>query len=175
MADPALDSARLALARLEGEALTRPLVEMFSSVAVNGAQTSAGDYYEQSNELEGRLILEHDFEDVRLALNPAVTKRLGTDSASKLQAELSTGIYYRRLYAVQPGLEMYSQFGAIGSPSALRQQQHVLFPTLTLRFANAFIWNVGVGFGLTSVSDKLTLKSILSHQFQTIRPSEQAR
>lgn len=44
LADPALDSARASLARREGMAIERPLVEMFSSVAVNGTQTRAGDY-----------------------------------------------------------------------------------------------------------------------------------
>jgi uncharacterized protein involved in high-affinity Fe2+ transport len=42
--DTALDSARVSLSRREGAALERPLLEMFSSVAVNGEQTRAGDY-----------------------------------------------------------------------------------------------------------------------------------
>ena len=44
VSDASLDSARAALARREGEALERPLLEMFSSVAVNGEQTRVGDY-----------------------------------------------------------------------------------------------------------------------------------
>jgi uncharacterized protein involved in high-affinity Fe2+ transport len=43
-ADSSMDSARVALAQREGAAIERPLLEMFSSVAVNGAQTRTGDY-----------------------------------------------------------------------------------------------------------------------------------
>lgn len=126
------------------------------------------------NELEMRLILEHDFEDLRLDLNPTVTKQIGADTATKMQAELSSGLYYRRFYAVQPGIELYDKFGALGSSPGVKKQQHILFPTLTFRWAKAFTWNVGVGFGLTPESDKVTVKSILSYEFQTVRPSNQA-
>lgn len=39
-----VDSTAAMLAKLEGAALERPLVEMFSSVGVNGTQTRVGDY-----------------------------------------------------------------------------------------------------------------------------------
>lgn len=131
--------------------------------------------YDSANRLEVRMILEHDFNDLRLDLNPAVEKSIGSDTVTKVQAALHTGVYYRRFYAVQPGVELHDDFGPLGSSPGVSKQQHILFPSVNIRFANAFIWNIGVGFGLTSASDKLTLKSVLSYQFPTVRPSEQAQ
>jgi hypothetical protein len=61
-----------------------------------------------------------------------------------------------------------------GSPS-VGEETHVVMPSARIRFAGVWTWNVGVGLGLTHASDRVTLKSVLSYQFPTIRPSEQAR
>lgn len=129
--------------------------------------------YEGSNTLETRLILERDAADFRLDLNPILAKSFA-DTATRVQAELNTGLYYRRFYGVQPGVELFSDLGPFGASPSFREQKQVLFPTVNLRFANAFTWNLGVGVGLTKPSDKLTLRSIFSYQFQTVRPSHQA-
>jgi hypothetical protein len=70
---------------------------------------------------------------------------------------------------VQPGLEWYDTFGEIGDMPALDRQQHVLFPAVDLQFGG-WTWNIGVGFGLTGSSDAVTIKSILSYEFDLVTP-----
>jgi hypothetical protein len=64
-----------------------------------------------------------------------------------------------RTWAV--ALEEYSDFGPLGSPHAASDQSHQLYAVFDRR--GALEIEAGVGFGLTSASDKLTLKLILSY------------
>jgi hypothetical protein len=57
-------------------------------------------------------------------------------------------------------LEQYSDFGPLGSPYAASGQSHQLYAVFDHRGAVEI--EAGVGFGLTSASDKLTFKLILS-------------
>lgn len=118
-------------------------------------------------DVEMRVILDHDFNDFRLALNPTLSKSVtGEESLYWPHAILDAGLYYRRLFAVQPGVELYSDFGEIGP---FRGQSRILFPTVDLRFGN-FDWNLGAGLPLTASADRFTLKSILTFQFGAVRP-----
>ncbi len=132
--------------------------------------------FEDAEELETRLILERDFGDWRLALNPIVSKSTsGTAVNDSTQLGFAGGLYYRRHYGMQPGVELFSEFGPARDPSAWRDQKQIAFGTLNLRFANNWIWQVGVGKGLTRDSNDLTVKSILAYEFQTVRPSHWAK
>jgi hypothetical protein len=129
----------------------------------------------EPQELEGRLILQRDWEDLRLLLNPAVTTALSGDAMRDgLRGALFSGLYYRRFYHVQPGVEYYAEFGPLSSPDSREDQDHRIFPALRIRIGNGFLWDLGVGFGLTRASDDLTVKSILQWELPTLRPSKQA-
>lgn len=130
--------------------------------------------YSSAEELEARIILEKDLGDFRLVLNPLLSKAVSGDSVDEgMQLGMASGLYYRRYYAVQPGLELYSDFGPLSSLKSGSEQSQQLFPTLDLRFARNLVWNVGVGFGLTDSSDDVTVKSILTYTFDTLSPSQQ--
>jgi hypothetical protein len=58
------------------------------------------------------------------------------------------------------GLEEYAGFGPLGRPYAARDQSHQLYAVLDHH--GALEIEAGVGFGLTSASDKLTFKLIIS-------------
>jgi hypothetical protein len=131
--------------------------------------------YEANNEVETRLILERDVEDVRILLNPRVAFALGDTASEGPQAGFSGAVRWRRFHALQPGVELHSEFGRLGRGLPLREQQEVLMPTATIRFARAFTWELGAGVGLTHATDQLSLKSILHYEFQTVRPSHQAQ
>jgi hypothetical protein len=134
----------------------------------------AGGY--GSNELEGRLILEKDFNDIRVDLNPIVSKALSGDEVTQGAAlEGAAGVYYRRHLFLQPGVEYFPRFGPIGAPLRVGQQTHVVFATADVRPAPGWWWQIGLGRGLTSGSDAWTIKSVFAYEFQTIRPSDQPR
>ncbi len=130
----------------------------------------------EATELETRLILQHDFGDFRLNLNPAIEKDLsGEEVQESLKANLFTGLYWRRYYTFQPGLEYYGRFGEVQEFPEQQQREHVLFGVLNMRFFSGFMWELGAGKGLTDGSDNWVFKSILTYEFPTIRPSRQAR
>jgi len=135
----------------------------FVNIALYGEYYIPQKSYSTSQEAELRLILDKDFGDFRIAANPYVGKYTTGDETKKLNPGISAGLYYRRLFAIQPGVEFYSDFN---------EQQDVIFPTLDVRFTPAITLNVGAGFGLSKASDDLLFKSILAFDIQAIRPSK---
>ena len=121
--------------------------------------------FSTSQELETRLILERNFKDFRLDLNPTLAfSTTGADASGIPALDFNAGIYYERVPHFQPGIEYYSAYSALNNVPPTKLQQHLIFPTLTFPLNN-FECHVGVGFGLTPHSDQLTLKTIVSYQF----------
>jgi len=119
--------------------------------------------YSNSQEAEFRLILDKDFEDFRVVLNPTISKVTTGDEDKRLAPGLSAGAYYRRHFFVQPGVEFYEDFN---------EKTSILFPTLVFNLTPSIFWNVSAGFGLTNKSDKNLFKSILTFDIEAIRPSK---
>ncbi|HLN11405.1 MAG TPA: hypothetical protein VK281_20955 [Xanthobacteraceae bacterium] len=62
------------------------------------------------------------------------------------------------------GLEYYGDFGEIGNFLPLQEQQHTLFAVTDFKVADLDV-ELGVGYGLTSGSDRLVAKAILGYAF----------
>lgn len=121
--------------------------------------------FSTSQELESRLILERNFKDFRLDLNPTLAfSTTGEDASSIPSLDFNCGIYSERVPHFEPGIEYYSSYSALNNVPPTNLQQHLIFPTMNFPIKN-FEWQVGVGFGLTPHSDQLTLKTIVSYQF----------
>jgi hypothetical protein len=119
--------------------------------------------------LEARLILDHDFNDFRVAFNPIVTQTTTGDKAGAAPTpEFDAAIYWRRYFTVQPGLEYYASFGPWGDWS---KPTHYLFPVLNFNFSRTVRWQLGGGFGLSHASDDVVVKSIFTVEFDAIRPA----
>ncbi|MGN6180281.1 MAG: hypothetical protein ACTHNW_13930 [Mucilaginibacter sp.] len=153
-------------ARVEGMYRFGERFDHFINFALYGEYYFPDYRYSNSNEAEFRLILDKDIEDLRIVLNPTLSKYLNGDESKDVQPGLSGGIYYRRLFFIQPGLEVYSNFYA---------HSVSLFPTIDLRLGPYITWNLGAGFGLNDNSDRFTLKSILQFDLPVIRPSKLLR
>lgn len=129
----------------------------------------------ESAELESRLILERDFNDFRLLLNPAVSFDLsGEDVKEGVNGNFYAGLYWRRYFFLQPGIEYYGRYGELQEWPNQSERPHLLFLNLTLQPTPGLKWELGGGKGLTSGSDDYIIKSILTYEFQTLRPSKQA-
>lgn len=135
----------------------------FINIALYGEYYFPNQSYETSQEAELRLILDKDLGDFRIVLNPSVSKYTTGDENKDLQPGLSAGVYYRRGFRVQPGVEFYSNF---------QEKTDVILPTINVNFTPSIMWNVAAGFGLTNESDNLFFKSILSFDIRAIRPSK---
>lgn len=123
--------------------------------------------YGDPQQVEAKLILDHDYGDFRLALNPGVLRDVSGDSMSAgWHGIMNASLYWRRFYHVQPGVELYSEFGSLSHVSRPAREENTLFPSVTVRFAERFVWNVGVGFGLTNEVDRRVVKSISRTSFR---------
>jgi hypothetical protein len=116
-------------------------------------------------ELELRVILEKYLGDFAVRFNPTFSKiTSGPEVDRGVELGYAAGIFYRRLYAVQPAIEAFGSFGPWSDPDAFDQQQHRVFGALQFQFAHAFRWEVGAGLGLTSETDKVVLRSVLTFE-----------
>jgi len=76
--------------------------------------------------------------------------------AARLAKKLAPDLY--------AGFEYYSDFGKIGDFKTVSEQQHTLFAVTDFK-AGIFDVNFGVGYGLTSASDRWVVKSIIGYAF----------
>jgi hypothetical protein len=128
--------------------------------------------YEESEELELRLILEKDIGPFRIDFNPIFEKKTsGPEVDEGVELNYALGIYYLNneegVYAtknlvVQPGIEFYGKMGEISDFKSFGDQRHYIFPTVDLFIGQRIHWHTGIGFGLTGASDDITFKSICS-------------
>lgn len=129
----------------------------------------------EPSEIEMRLILEKDIGDFRLKLNPAVSKDVsGEEVKEGLNANFFSGLYWRRFYILQPGIEYYGRYGQLRDSPPATEQEQVLFGVVNLNLFRGFQWQLGAGAGLTDGSDDFLFKSILIYEFGTVRPSKQS-
>ncbi len=61
------------------------------------------------------------------------------------------------------GLEYYAGYGPLDAPAALRDQQQILYQVVNLLAVRGLEVNLGVGEGLTAVSNRLTVKAIVGY------------
>ena len=169
-------------ARASGMRFTQGRVEARYRLAEPGAHffdvAAYAEYYfpcksfSTGQELETRLILEKNFAHLRLDLNPTLSySTTGAGARAVPNMNFNTGVYYERNRWLKPGIEYYSGYSALDNIPAFKHQQHLIFPTTTFAFTHNFEWQLGVGFGLTPQSDQLTIKTIVTYQFQGRGPS----
>jgi hypothetical protein len=112
--------------------------------------------------MEIRPILGMRESDYELIVNPIVDVGFGkygeTDfaPAARLARKVMNDLWL--------GLEYYSDFGKIGDFKRFDEQQHTLFAVADFK-AGIFDINLGVGYGLTSASDRLVIKTIIGYAF----------
>ncbi|MDB5112466.1 MAG: hypothetical protein JWR67_3580, partial [Mucilaginibacter sp.] len=135
----------------------------FINLALYGEYYFPDNSFSKSQEAEFRLIMDKDIEDFRLVLNPTISKYTTGKESMKIQPGISSGVYYRRAFFIQPGVEFYSNFYAHSA---------ALFPAVYLNIGPYINWNLGAGFGLNSNSDKFIFKSVLQFDIPVIRPSK---
>lgn len=141
----------------------------FFNTAVYAEYVFPDHAFSDEDELETRLILTKDIGDFRVALNPIASFATSGEDAGAVSLGFDAGVYYRRYYAVQPGLELYSRFGKTTNIQNFGDQQQTLFATVDIRPARGLDWQLGVGAGLNGSSDDIVVKSIISYDFDFAR------
>jgi hypothetical protein len=113
---------------------------------------------DQKLELELRPIIQRDFGDFSLMLNPIFEKILvGSEAKEGFEFGYAHGIYYRWMRALTPGIEFYGGIGMIKHPDPSKEQQHYIFPVVRGE-SHGIEYSVGPGFGLTRGSDRVIVR-----------------
>jgi len=107
------------------------------------------------NELELRPIMEKTLGRFSLMLNPIFEKPLVNEG---WEFGYAAGVSYRLEETVSPGIEFYGGLGPIGNIEPSSEQQHYIVPVIHGKLGQGLEYNTGVGFGLTSGSDKVIFK-----------------
>jgi len=128
--------------------------------------------YGAPEELEARLILERDLGDLRLVANPTLIRAWSGDEAQRATSlGLSAGVYERRFWVAQPGVELFWSVGPIGDWPPFRRQFFLLGPSADVNVTPALGLHVAACFGLTDGTDRVMVRGFLTYQFDTVRPS----
>jgi hypothetical protein len=110
-------------------------------------------------ELELKPIIEKEFGPLSLIANPVFEKVLkGVGVHEGFEFGYRSGIYYRWLYYLSPGVEFYGGIGFIDNSDPLSEQQHYIFPVVWGELSHGIEYNFGPGFGLTAGSDHVIMK-----------------
>ncbi len=115
-------------------------------------------YDDQKLELELRPILQRDIGDFSFIVSPKFEKILvGSEEKEGWEFGYVSGIYYRWMRALSPGVEFYGAIGMMKHPDPTRDQQHYIFPVVHGEY-RGIEYSLGPGFGLTHGSDRTLFK-----------------
>jgi hypothetical protein len=113
---------------------------------------------DQKLELELRPIFQKYLGDFSVIVSPKFEKILvGSEEKKGWEFGYVSGIYYRWMRALTPGLEFYGAIGFLNHPDRGREQQHYIFPVIQGE-THSIGYSFGPGFGLTRGSDRLLVK-----------------
>lgn len=118
-------------------------------------------FSESRSSAETRFIVGYRSQDWLLAANPT----LGFDLSSGYRGQrpdLGIGVKAARTVAngIAAGVEYYTERGRLGRPLPAGLQDNRLFLALDID-RGPWVFNIGVGRGLTTVSDRWTIKAIV--------------
>lgn len=115
--------------------------------------------FEPEDFLETKLITGIRTEDWLVAFDPILVWSLNKLSQTPTGA-LATKLSRKVSGGWAAGAEYYSGFGAVSATLPFNQQSNILFAVVDYE-AKGYDLNLGIGRGVTSASDKLTVKTII--------------
>lgn len=116
--------------------------------------------------LEIRPIVDKTWNKIYLAINPTLEKSFAGPQANTgliFSPNVKGSYELSKLLAV--GLEYYGSTGPFFHYYSYQQQEHQLFAAGDFNFGPNWECNAGIGYGLTSVTDKAIVKVILGRRF----------
>jgi len=114
---------------------------------------------DQTLEFEMRFPMQKDIGPFSILFNPIFEKPVtGPDRHLGFEFGYSSGIYYRWMRAISPGIEFYGGIGNINNPDPHKEQQYYVFPVVKGELPHGLEYNFGVGIGLTTGSDPVVVK-----------------
>lgn len=101
-----------------------------------------------------------------LAFNPALERTWhGPGVAEGLDFTPGVKVGYDLTKVINAGIEYYADYGRLGSPYSLHDQQQQIFAVTDLNVSPKWEINFGVGVGPTASTDHIIVKGILGRRF----------
>lgn len=127
-------------------------------------------YSESRDTLETRFIAGWRSPLWLLAVNPVLGFNLSPGSRGRPDFEIGAKVARKVAPGLAAGVEYYTAQGPVGRPVGWREQDNRVYLALDVDRA-PWVFNVGVGYGLTPAADRWTVKAIfevpLQHLFGT--------
>ncbi|MBI1823940.1 MAG: hypothetical protein HYR80_07515 [Nitrospirae bacterium] len=135
--------------------------ERFWDTSIYLEYSLPNEAYNPSEELEARLLLEKAVDRWSVRLNPILSKPVsGPEVSGGIELAYAAGIYWRMFHTFVPDLEFFGEFGELkNSPKHI----HYLFPGFSVNFGTGWKWESGIGMGMTSESDRVIIKNMISY------------
>jgi hypothetical protein len=93
-------------------------------------------------------------------LNAAMELELASGATeTEFEWEPSARLSYRWSKVVDLNLEYFSIWGEVAHFLPVVQQIHQIYPGIDLRLGDDLVWNLGLGLGITSAGNRVTLKT----------------
>ena len=130
-------------------------------VGANGELSRLGDRFEQGRwSFEWRTMLGYRAPDWLVAVNPVFGWTLaGPQKSSRPESELQIKAAHEIVRGLSFGPEYYAGFGPLGRPDPNAQQDQSLFAAFDVD-RKPWVFNCGIGRGLTHAADRWTLKFV---------------
>lgn len=122
------------------------------------------------DKIEVGLLLAKELGQFDAAFNLIIEKEVGTNASDDYELAQAFQLKYRLDPAFEPGIELYSEFGAIDDMHDFDEQEHFIGPVvegkLPLGDTGAKLkYNVGYMFGLTDETPDGAVKAIIELEF----------
>jgi hypothetical protein len=111
--------------------------------------------------LEITPILGKELGPFELSVNPSLERGFRSAGPSEWELEPRARGVWALSSRVEVDLEYHAALGGLDHLEPIGQQRHILYPSVTLKLGDDIEWNLGAGFGLTAVGDRVALKTRL--------------
>lgn len=148
---------------LEGKYLLTPPGEYWVDVGVKGEyefnMTNGAD------KVEGKLLLSKDMGKFTHRANFILEREVGKDSDDETEAGIAWSTRYRYSRALEPGFEVYGDFGSISEDDDFDDLDNRAGPVFYGKLGEGFGYDIGYLFGLSDSAPDGTFKTILQYEW----------
>lgn len=118
-----------------------------------------------ADSMEGKILLEKSLGRFTHDLNFILAKEVGGGSQQQTSGALAWGSRYHWKNFLEPGIEMYSDFGELRQKTGYKKQNHQLGPAFYGKIGEFINFDIGYLFGLTDPAPQGELKWTMGYEF----------
>ena len=119
----------------------------------------------QVGQIEGKILLEKDFQKISNILNISFNKEVGGGADPHTDGGISWSTRYRLSRYFEPGFEYWNDFSAITHQLDYNQQSHQVGPCFYGHLLGHVNYDIGFLFGISDTAPRQEIKWVLEYEF----------